>query len=147
MRKRYVPDLTQLAAQCEANYLRLQRLLHNVDEGDVRCFALEPSGTSIRIQLEEEHPYTSMLDIRQAGETAQWITPPQMKVRLYHDASMAEVIRFQNQHRLQGRYTYPNDKMLLPDEKWQLNKFLAEWLDHCLQHGRSQTQHQFAPAP
>ena len=147
MRKRYVPDLPQLAAQCEANYLRLMRLLAGVSAGDSRCFALEPGDSQVIILIEEEHPYTSMLDVRQVGALGQWITPPRMKVRLYHDAGMAEVVRFQNQHRLQGRYTYPNDQMLMPDEKWQLNRFLAEWLDHCWRHGLAQNNDQFVPAP
>ncbi|GGY50615.1 hypothetical protein GCM10011297_24360 [Bacterioplanes sanyensis] len=146
MRKRYVPDLKQIGAQCESNYLRLQRLLADAGEGDCRAFVLEPGLSQVQIMIEEEHPYTSMLDVRQQGGS-QWLLPPQMKVRLYHDAGMAEVIRFHNQHRFEGRYTYPNKNMLQPDEKWQINRFLAEWLDHCLRHGLAHSATQFAPAP
>jgi len=34
------------------------------------------------------------------------------------------------------RYTYPNDNMYQEDEKLQQNRFLSDWLEHCLQNGR-----------
>jgi uncharacterized protein YqiB (DUF1249 family) len=86
-----------------------------------------------------------MLTVQQEGLSPEWVTPPSMSVRLYHDASMAEVMSYQNQHRFEGRYQYPNPQMRLPDEKIQLNKFLADWLDHCLQHGHVEQPFSFSP--
>ena len=36
-----------------------------------------------------------------------------------------------------GVYPYPNEQMLQPDEKYQLNHFLGEWLGYCQRHGLS----------
>ncbi len=57
-------------------------------------------------------------------------------VRLYHDASLAEVVKCQRYHRFSARYEYPNVDMHQADEKAQINRFLGELLAHCLSHGR-----------
>jgi uncharacterized protein YqiB (DUF1249 family) len=57
---------------------------------------------------------------------------PVVKVRLYHDAKMAEVISAQNIGSLQPSYRYPNIKMYQKNEKEMVNIFLAEWLQFCL---------------
>tara|TARA_Y100000588_G_scaffold244974_1_gene259280 strand:+ start:490 stop:948 length:459 start_codon:yes stop_codon:yes gene_type:complete len=136
--KRYVPDLQEMAAQCEANYLRLMRLVPH--EEDERVFVIRGEGHSARIRLrvEEDHRYTSMLSISQEGLNPAWLQPLVMQVRMYHDANMAEVTGYQEQKRFDGRYQYPNPEMRLPDEKAQLNRFLAEWLEHCLRYGYAQ---------
>jgi hypothetical protein len=59
-----------------------------------------------------------------------------MSIRLYHDARMAEVNSSQNIRWIKPRYDYPNKKMHLPDEKQQINQFLKEWLQLCLQQGQ-----------
>lgn len=137
-RKRYVPDLQEMAALCEANYLRLMRLLPG--EEDERTFILSSDGHRARVRLvvEEDHRYTTMVSVSQDGLSPDWLQPLAMEVRLYHDAGMAEVTGYQNQRRFDGRYAYPNPSMRLPDEKVQLNRFLAEWLDHCLKYGQAE---------
>ncbi|MFP6846400.1 MAG: DUF1249 domain-containing protein [Thalassolituus sp.] len=148
IRKRYVPDLQELAALCEANYVRFLKLLPDSEEGSERVFAItydSENRAQVRIRVQEQHPYTTMLEVIQEGLSPAWIQPPSMQVRLYHDASMAEVLSYQNQHRFDGRYKYPNPQMRLPDEKVQLNRFLADWLDHCLRHGHVNIPFSFAP--
>lgn len=60
----------------------------------------------------------------------------QADVRLYHDASVAEVVKCQRYHQFAARYTYPNVDMHQIDEKVQMNRFLGELLAHCLSYGR-----------
>ena len=141
-KKRYVPDLQQLSSLAEKNYLRFLKLFPDMEAGAERVFVIS-SGSShqarVVIRVEEVHPYTTMLQLVQQGLSPEWIQPPRMQVRLYHDANMAEVLSYQNQRRFEGRYQYPNPTMRLPDEKLQLNRFLADWLDHCLQYGHVDT--------
>jgi uncharacterized protein YqiB (DUF1249 family) len=54
---------------------------------------------------------------------------------VYHDARMAEVVTFAHLRRVFPHYDYPNPAMHQPDEKAQWNRFLGEWLSHCLRHG------------
>lgn len=147
-RQRYIPDLQQLGALCEANYQRFTRLLPQLEVGLERVFAISQGRdreAKVSIKIRECHRYTTMLEVSQEGICPSWIQPPHMQVRLYHDANMAEVLSYQNEHRFEGRYQYPNPQMRLPDEKLQLNRFLADWLEHCLHHGHANVSFSFVP--
>lgn len=132
MRRRYCVDLAAGQAECEANYFRLDRLLHAFREDD-RCFALG-AHLQMHICVKERSPYTTLLEIEQAP-TAVASLAPSLSVRVYHDAQLAEVVAFSYLRRVLPRYDYPNPAMHQPDEKAQWNRFLGEWLSHCLQFG------------
>lgn len=68
----------------------------------------------------------------------------QLDVRLYHDASLAEVISCDQYRRFAVRHEYPNKYMHQTDEKAQVNRFLGELLDDCLRDGRVEQQFNFA---
>ena len=58
-----------------------------------------------------------------------------MTVRLYHDVRSAEVIECEGKRAFASSYVYPNPQMRQPDEKAQLNRFLAEFLNACFRYG------------
>jgi len=60
-----------------------------------------------------------------------------VEVRAYHDVRMLEVMAFQSSRQVAARYQYPNRHMFAQNEKYQQNRFLADWLEHCLQNGRA----------
>ena len=60
---------------------------------------------------------------------------PQLTMRLYHDAKMAEVISCDKVRCIRPRYEKLNHTMYQTDEKSQWNKFLSEWLEYCLEYG------------
>jgi uncharacterized protein YqiB (DUF1249 family) len=143
LRERYRVDLVELQAACEANYARLMQLLPAMRSGtEPRRVALSQGERLLGVlalEVLETCPYTSTLSVRQEHSLA-WLPVPQMEVRVYHDARMAEVIGAQSARRFRGIYPYPNAAMHQPDEKTQLNLFLGEWLSHCLACG-----HELAP--
>jgi uncharacterized protein len=129
---RYRVDLASAQAESEMNYWRLARLLHAFREED-RCFAVG-SHLQMRIRVKERAPYTTLLEIEQA-QTAMPALAPSLRVHVYHDAKMAEVVAFAHLRRVLPHYDYPNPAMHQPDEKAQWNRFLGEWLSHCLERG------------
>ncbi|WP_432697461.1 DUF1249 domain-containing protein [Marinobacterium sp. YM272] len=138
MKRKYVPDLTRQSSVCEANYARLLKLLPDLDTQDQREYQISWQGRSavVRLQVEERFRYTSTVMVSQQMESdSRWLDAPQLLVRLYHDAGMAEVICIRQRRQLSGRYPYPNPQMHQPDEKAQLNDFLGECLSQCLSHG------------
>ncbi|MGB0466083.1 MAG: DUF1249 domain-containing protein [Pontibacterium sp.] len=138
MKARYVPDLSKQMAQCEANYLRLMKLMPDLDECDARRFQLSWPDHQVRLSLivEERFKYTtSVLVSQQHDHDSPWLEAPELVVRLYHDARAAEVICQRRRKQLAGVYAYPNKLMCHPDEKLQLNQYLGEWLGHCLKQG------------
>ncbi|XKE44598.1 DUF1249 domain-containing protein [Halomonas organivorans] len=136
----YVTDLRTLQGECTANYLRLTRLLGDLEAGETREVELVNEGRrlgALCLKIQERAPYTSIVRVSQRGVLDGLIETPRMRVHLYHDVRMAEVTDFQRQRHFDGRYRYPNARMHQPDEKLQLNRFLGEWLDHGLAHGHS----------
>jgi len=152
MKPRYKVDLPGQLALCEANFLRLMKLLPELRSRDEREFALPmhkhdgKTGLRVLITVEDRAPYTTTILVSHpdakaleniAGLSHQALMMPDLRVRLYHDASMAEVLSWQQHRGIKPRYDYPNDQMYQRDEKAQLNKFLGEWLSYCLEQGRS----------
>ena len=106
-----------------------------LDAQDQREYQVSWQGRSavVRLQVEERFRYTSTVMVSQQMESdSRWLDAPQLLVRLYHDAAMAEVICIRQRRQLSGRYPYPNPQMHQPDEKAQLNDFLGECLNQCL---------------
>ena len=136
---RYHIDLSSHIAECDANYARLMRLLPDLRVSDERAIGLElPSGnTTVHLWVVERCPYTTTIRLQQGSANDTLLRAPTMLVRLYHDASTAEVIQYQNERSFQPVYSYPNLAMRLPDEKAQINKLLAEMLSFYLQTGSS----------
>ena len=130
-------DLAELMRVYETNYAKLNALLpvgHEV--GDVRCY--QAVNMVYQLTVNEVTKYTTLIDICQSD--AMPVFPlPKMSVRLYHDARVAEVCASGDFSRVKAKYDYPNTKLLQKDEKFQLNKFLGEWLTFCLKTGISRT--------
>ena len=150
----YSIDLIKQMAECDANYIRLLRLVpvlaaHREREylgteqalEGLRCVftlaELEAEPVTVEITVLEAFKYTSTLEIVQRPVMREWMTNPSMLIRVYHDASTAEVVSYQGHKNLQPRYAQPNAHMYQADEKGQVNQFLGEWLSHCLRVGHS----------
>ena len=140
MMRSYVPDLPRFAAVCESNYQRLERLRRLGDEeGRDIVFDLHDGQShrgSVRLRRLEQARYTETWYLEQLSESGQWLNDPHMTVRSYHDAAMSEVMSCYRHGRIQAVNPYPNANMHHPDEKLQVNLFLADWLDFCLKFGQ-----------
>ena len=182
----YSIDLIKQMAECDANYIRLLKLIPELRDyrnkslvrnsffsnklinsneselpvqqkitdqtkpdqppthtlhGKVAEFYISDSHNSdqkivVEISVIESFKYTTTLEIVQKPNIGKWLTNPTMLVRVYHDASTAEVTSYQNHGNFEPKYPQPNPKMYQRDEKTQINRFLGEWLTHCLEVGR-----------
>lgn len=136
--KRYLPDLAKHAALCEANFVRLERLLQDMSKSHYQFCWFDGHDNRIDVEIEivERFKYTTTL---QLTKTLHNVPAPmdsvELTVRLYADARMAEVVTLSQGKQLAGIYRYPNDQMYQIDEKEQANHYLAEWLSHLLAHG------------
>lgn len=149
--KSYTIDLSELMAVCDANYIRLLKLLDNTRTLNRRLIALPHLGRhgmeeqiAVCVEVMEDFKYTSTIRVSQrflnkqtnfGGEGAVPYAAPEMTVRVYHDAKTAEVVSYRNHRNFKAIYPVPNQFMYQSDEKEQLNLFLAEWLNLCLAEG------------
>lgn len=135
--KRYSMDLPAHMAECDANFLRLNKLFPALEDADRATIVVELKGSRFEVRLEviERSPYTTLIRLTQHPEIP-WSHKASLTIRLYHDARSAEVVEFQGKrHFLKAVYDYPNVDMRHPDEKAQINRFLGEYLSICLAHG------------
>lgn len=161
VKRKHKASLVADIAERDANYIRLLRLLPGLRawrdlarlataefnagraaaelRGHSATFLLPgPDGDdiSLRIRVTETHRFTTGLEIVQQPDDPDRIANPTMHVRVYHDVNSAEVLSYQGQRGFKGRYKQPNKHMYQIREKAQINRFLGEWLTHCLQYGR-----------
>ncbi len=124
---------------CEINYRRLRQILPGFENGATYQMHLgEESGDQepdILFSIVSSSRYTAEVDIHQLSAISDWCEAPSMRVRVYHDTRMVEVIRYQGVARFRATYSYPNDRMRQPDEKSAVNRLLADWLQLCLELG------------
>lgn len=171
-KREYSIDLIKQMAECDANYIRLLRLMPALAAHRQRDYSeflegerlgdtlrtavlpraekaleglrtvftlaeLESEPVTVEITILEAFKYTSTLEIVQRPVMRKWMTNPSMLIRVYHDASTAEVVSYQGHRNLEPRYAQPNPRMYQADEKGQVNQFLGEWLSHCIAVGQS----------
>ncbi|MDX1490894.1 MAG: DUF1249 domain-containing protein [Pseudohongiellaceae bacterium] len=162
---RYKVDLIKDMADCDANFIRLLKLMPELEsyrdyclQSHIECgfeaddkytreFSIAMSGAGvarIRISVVEVFRYTSTLLVEQVNTVHSLLPAPKVLVRLYHDARTAEAIEYQGRRALLARYAIPNEKMYHQDEKRQINGFLGEWLNLCLAAGFSSKTPEFA---
>ncbi|WP_299595117.1 DUF1249 domain-containing protein [uncultured Microbulbifer sp.] len=150
-KERYRVDLPTYHADCDANYLRLCKLMPELASNQSWSYQM-PDGT-LEVAVLERSRYTTEVCLQasplkggsgeSSGNTADnnWLTPPPITVRLYHDARMAEVVAVDGQGPVGGdglNFSYPNPAMHNEDERQQVNRYLSEWLAHCLANGRAE---------
>lgn len=133
-KRKYVPHLPSMLAICEANYASMMRLLPDVDTERLEYRFSAGQSLHYRIRIIESARYTSTLEVHQINASTPMFLQPAMQVRLYHDARVAEVIKSQRVSTFNASYPYPNQRMHQKNEKQMVNRFLAEWLQFCLQH-------------
>ncbi len=144
-KERYKVDLPMQMAECEVNYIRLTKLLANTypnQPGNTQSefrFIVERSAQQWLhlLRIIERSRYTTTLELSRTAVncSSNWLKMPRLTLRMYHDAKLAEVLAWEGHRRLRPRYEYPNQSMYQSDEKYQLNRFLGEWLTLCLEHG------------
>ena len=87
------------------------------------------------IEIIEVTRRTTFVLIQQVAPGVSYWVMPEIKVRLYHDASIAEVCVCQQISRFKAIYDYPVQIKYQSDEKHQINQFLADWLKFFLMYG------------
>ena len=127
----------------ESNYIRLHWLageLAALTDGAHR--SIVAGDCDLVLTLTERSPYTSTVNLTymlpEAGGELQY---PDMRVRVYHDAHLAEAQEWacaHNQPVLKALRSHAEREL---DQRWARNVMLNKWLEYCLERG-----HRFSPA-
>lgn len=143
-RHQYRVDFPAYMAECEANYLRIRKLLPEGQNEVVYHLQLADDQQALfHLRVTERCKYTTSLLV-EIGWPDNRLLNSCFDLRVYHDAGMVEVIGYQNLRGIRPVYRYPNEKMFQRDEKFQQHTFLSECLAICLGRGSCLFSHQFA---
>ena len=140
-KEKYI-ELKEFHFFCEKNYLLFSKLISNFEKEKSFSFGI-PLGSlkvnKVFISLSRVSKFTSDIEISFSAELSKKI---EIEIRLYHEAKMCEVIRFQGFHQSLVSI-FPSQKKFgfTKDEKFQWNSFLNKFLTVCIESGRSLENH------
>jgi len=130
------PRLYNMMQVYESNYRYLLQILPGMQEICGTVFSEFNGKPVLFVDVLEQCKYTSMLAVTHYFKIDNSIVADmELKLRVYHDARVAEVTSYQHHAKLLPVYGYPNKKMYQPFEKKQVNLFLREWLVFCVRYG------------
>ena len=140
-KEKYI-ELKEFHFFCEKNYLLFSKLISDFEKEKSFSFGI-PLGSlkvnKVFISLSRVSKFTSDIKISFSAELSKKI---EIQIRLYHEAKMCEVIRFQGFHQSLVSI-FPSQKKFgfTKDEKFQWNSFLNKFLTVCIESGRSLENH------
>ena len=128
-------NLELLHEEFELNYRRLNRIMGKTDEvGYSTSYILdEISDGAVSLCVIEVTKYTSLVRISAPKLGPAWLADNDLKVRVYRDAKMAEVVEWCKDRTIPFVLSEPSH-MQSRDEKWQWNVFLSELLSYGLRN-------------
>jgi len=135
-------DLPALMELYELNYIQLRRLVPDLDAVQQRSVSKLTGALDLYLTILERTRYTTTLNLsyRFAGSGTSYLAPD-VQVRVYHDAQLAEVLSHSRRHGRANGGQGPSHARYALQTKWQMNRFLHKWLGYCLHQG-----HGFSPA-
>jgi uncharacterized protein YqiB (DUF1249 family) len=118
----------------ESNYIRLGWLA-----GDLRGLVGEhrsrvATDVELKLTVLERGPYTTMLQLTYSfGGDAEWPDAPDLALRVYHDARVAEAHAFgAAASKAAGRLPVDGGDL---GSRWARNVMLNKWLEYCVDRG------------
>jgi uncharacterized protein YqiB (DUF1249 family) len=127
----------------EQNYIRLRRLIPEFDRIGANAVSTAPGSMDLHYECLERSKYTTVFRLTYKFETLE----PNLEIRVYHDARVAEVLAsnvqlggagwWDRRHKVSSMFRADLQNL---QTKWRLNRFLQKWLHYCLKQG-----HMFVP--
>ena len=122
----------------ERNYISMRRLIPDMPASKTSWRSQTPGGLNLHLQILERFRYTTELSLTYYFKrNEQWVAEPDLYIRIYHDARLAEVISARLRHRPYFvAEAVESDRKHL-NSRWHVNRFLYKWLHYCLHQGHS----------
>ena len=132
-----LPATSHHLTVCEANFIRLKKLLNNYSSNEVFFESINPNQSSLKINLLvlSKTKHTIILEAKQSGDKKNIHSNFVLRVQISLDAKLAEVLSYQGEKPLP--FFMNQSKKQSFDEKLQQNKFLTEWLESIFVSGIS----------
>ena len=132
-----LPATSHHLTVCEANFIRLKKLLNNYSSDEVFFESINPNQSSLKINflVLSKTKHTILLEAKQSGDKKNIHSNFVLRVQISLDAKLAEVLSYQGEKPLP--FFMNQSKRQSFDEKLQQNKFFTEWLESIFVSGIS----------
>ena len=129
-----LPKTSHQLALCEANFLRLKKILNNFSENKYLFETINPDSSSnpISFCVIQRTRHTLIIEAKQKIKLKK-MENLIIRIQISLDAKLAEVISFQGERAVP--YFMKVLKTQSRDEKIQQNRFLTEWLENIFANG------------
>jgi uncharacterized protein YqiB (DUF1249 family) len=117
----------------ESNYRKLLRLIPNLPSIKRDAIGYSAGKPALHLEIIERSSYTITLQLSHCfDKDLDYFFAPAVKIRMYQDARLAEVIRDHARTDVFKTINKLEQKKEVIEYKWSLNYFLEKWLNHCL---------------
>ena len=129
-----LPKTSHQLALCEANFLRLKKILNNfsVNKYLFETINHDSSSNPISFNLIHRTKHTLIIEAKQKIKLKK-MESLIIRIQISLDAKLAEVVSFQGERAVP--YFMKVLKTQSRDEKIQQNRFLTEWLENIFANG------------
>lgn len=120
----------------ESNYIRLKWLVPDIREVQGSLISRIDGECPLHLELEEHSPYTSTFRLTYYFEDDAGVrADPDLVVRVYHDAHLAEVRSCAQWHRHAALRSMQSELSREMGDRWLRNIMLNKWLDYLVERG------------
>ena len=132
-----LPTTSHHLVVCEANFIRLKRLLNNFLSDKIFYESINPNQSPLKISffILKKTQHTIILEAKQSANKKNIHSNFILRIQISLDAKLAEVMSYQGEKPLP--FFMNQSKRQSFDEKLQQNKFLTEWLESIFVSGIS----------
>jgi uncharacterized protein YqiB (DUF1249 family) len=124
-----LPTTSHHLLVCEANFIRLKKLLNDFLSDEIFYESINPNQSSLKISflILNKTKHTIILEAKQSANKKNIYSNFIIRIQISLDAKLAEVLSYQGEKPLP--FFMNQSKRQSFDEKLQQNKFLTEWLE------------------
>jgi uncharacterized protein len=136
-------SFVSLMSLYESNYIRLGWLIEDLSQVTEPVVSTVTGDCPLHLKIEERSRYTTTLNLTYMfQEDAKALADPDLQIRVYHDARLAEVQSSARSHRHSMLESLRSTITRGLGDRWRSNMMLNKWLDYCVERG-----HRFALTP
>lgn len=131
-------SFVSLMSLYESNYIRLGWLITDLASVADSAVSTVQGDCPLQLTVEERSRYTTTLLLTYVFDGVP-TTDPDLQIRVYHDARLAEVQSCAHWHRHATLESIRSELARELGDRWLRNVMLNKWLDYCVERG-----HRFA---
>jgi uncharacterized protein YqiB (DUF1249 family) len=129
-------SFVSLMSLYESNYIRLGWLIPRLDELQGSFVSHVAGDCPLHLAVEERSRYTTTLRLTYIfDDPAGPVADPDLQIRVYHDARLAEVQACARWHRHSLLESLRSQLARALGDRWLRNVMLNKWLDYCVERG------------